>query len=112
MEKAGLQKGQLDVSALRKERVCFTRTSHSVVFSVSRPSTFCSEWRNTVRAVPRRDSRKDGRMTPTIKRLLLFLLLLIPAFAYGQGGTATLIRVSAEPLPFCTPATQPYQSQP
>jgi len=44
--------------------------------------------------------------------ILLFLLLLIPAFAYGQGGTATLIRVSAEPLPNCTPATQPYQSQP
>src|SRR5271168_2913849 len=51
-------------------------------------------------------------LSQTIKRLLFFLLMLIPSLAYGQGGTATLIRVSAEPLPNCTPATQPYQSQP
>src|SRR5271156_459034 len=44
--------------------------------------------------------------------LLLFAMLLVPALTLAQGGSVTLVRSSAEPLPFCTPAVQPYQSQP
>lgn len=37
--------------------------------------------------------------------LILALLLLIPSLTFAQGGTATPIISSAEPLPNCTPAT-------
>lgn len=49
-----------------------------------------------------------------MKRLLLLLAaFLIPSIAAAQGGGQyTDIRSSAEPLPNCIPATQPYQAQP
>ena len=44
--------------------------------------------------------------------LFLLALLAIPTLTLAQGGAWTAIRAVPEPLPSCTPATQPFQSQP
>ena len=43
--------------------------------------------------------------------LLLAAMILAPPVALAQGNT-TLIRALPEPLPSCTPSTQPFQPQP